>query len=260
MYKKIIIPGLLSLALVAGPTLALAQNNGNEGSTKAAHRVCLPILKQITSKANANSASAAARTRIVIKNHCDAATDYLKAVSRVGVAPLTVTFTATVPANEAAGSTYVVDFGDNSTVAVSATPGTYTLSHTYTQNGSYKAELVATNGSTETVLGKAKVFVGPIAAVKAPVLSKVVAPAYVKAGHQGTWKVGDRVASGSTTFSVAWGDGTASTGNASSTANMGVFTHTYANPGTYTPTFTATNAAGSTSVSYPVIVLAAKVR
>ncbi|OGG51962.1 hypothetical protein A3C18_02070 [Candidatus Kaiserbacteria bacterium RIFCSPHIGHO2_02_FULL_54_11b] len=226
------------------------------------------------------------RTRLIIKNKC-APQDGLQASPRTGVAPLTVTFTAKVPNSGGTGSTYTMDYGDGVQEVVQPLPGCdannplagkcedkRTIQHTYTANGSYKATLThntpggctpeaAAQGclgppASSQVIGVATLIVGPITATEAPVIASISAPSTLRVGQTGTWHVNTRIISGDTTFSVIWGDESVLQqiqAYASSTVqNHATFTHAYANAGTYTPRFTATNPKGSTSAGYPVVI------
>src|SRR3989344_3159274 len=226
------------------------------------------------------------RTRLIIKNKC-APQDGLQASPRTGVAPLTVTFTAKVPNSGGTGSTYTMDYGDGVQEVVQPLPGCdannplagkcedkRTIQHTYTANGSYKATLThntpggctpeaAAQGclgppASHRVIGVATLIVGPITATEAPIIASISAPSTLRVGQTCTWHVNTRIISGDTTFSVIWGDESVLQqiqAYASSTVqNHATFTHAYANAGTYTPRFTATNPKGSTSAGYPVVI------
>ena len=108
------------------------------------------------------------------------------------------------------------------------------------------------------MIGVATLIVGPITATEAPVIASISAPSTLRVGQTGTWHVNTRIISGDTTFSVIWGDESVLQqiqAYASSTVqNHATFTHAYANAGTYTPRFTATNPKGSTSAGYPVVI------
>lgn len=195
------------------------------------------------------------RTRLALRNSCAPADD-LGASPRTGTAPLAVTFTATIP-SDIAGATYAVDFGDGMTAAfTSSTEGTTTLSHTYSADGTYTSRLIqmADTGATSTI-GRAVIFVGSITASKPPVFARLVTPTLLNVGRQGVWKIATALRSGDSDITVAWGDGTVDTVAASTTINGAlIFKHKYSYAGTFSPRFTATNAQGSRSVVYPVVV------
>ncbi|OGG54425.1 hypothetical protein A2764_01885 [Candidatus Kaiserbacteria bacterium RIFCSPHIGHO2_01_FULL_55_79] len=98
----------------------------------------------------------------------------------------------------------------------------------------------------------------------APVINGIDGPASLAVGQQGTWTVHASVANGGNTnlrYSVIWGDDgvldqlNAFAGNTTSALQTsGSFTHAYANAGTYRPTFTVSNSAGSAQTSASVRV------
>ena len=89
---------------------------------------------------------------------------------------------------------------------------------------------------------------------QSPVISGLTAPTQLAVGQQGTWSVNAYdPQNGPLSYSVNWGDsGSCPPGYVCSAATPGfvqsaTFTHTYANAGTYMPTFTVRNAAGLTA-------------
>ncbi len=178
---------------------------------------------------------------------------------RSGAAPLTVTFTTREPIT-ASSTTYSVDFGDGSAaamtkgecIAITAVVGgqggircSYTVSHTYSSNGTYTARLM----KNTCPLG-AQCLVGPLPIASTTItvdssastsLSFTASPTsgvaplsvqFTATAPQGT----------SLGTTVNFGDGTTGTLGfvpvCSSCNAMGTVSHTYANPGTYTATLT----------------------
>ena len=188
-----------------------------------------------------------------------------------GTAPLAVTFNwrGTRPSS--------VDYGDGKTdeftyclsTGVECNPTSGSFSHTYTSAGTYTAKLVKKLISAGTIypaeityetLGTVTITVGNGSTTGAPSISGIDGPTQLAVGQSGSWTVRVNDASGYLSYSVRWGDEATrayANGTISSLpiSSSGTFTHTYANAGLYSPTFTVTNRNGqSASASAGVVV------
>jgi len=93
-----------------------------------------------------------------------------------------------------------------------------------------------------------------------PSISGVDGPTTLRVGQSGTWSVKVKDASGYLSYSVRWGDEVSPFDGTSAmmapwVGNSGTFTHTYANAGTYTPTFTVTNGNGKSATASATVVV-----
>ena len=190
-----------------------------------------------------------------------------------GAAPLSVTFTVT---NNFMNGTapLTVDFGDSGASSdrmLLKYGGVARLSHSYTSPGTYTAKLIETCGDTATcatstwVVGTATITVtGGTTSSGAPSITGIDGPVTIGAGQTGLWTVHASVPNNADTslrYSVIWGDEgvfdqiKAFAGpSASALQASGTFTHAYASSGTFRPTFTVTNDAGSAQTSISVVV------
>ena len=194
-----------------------------------------------------------------------------------GAAPLFVSFTY-APRTDDSGK-YYIEFGDGEGQLMD-TQQIYcirapcispaTASHTYASTGVYTATvsryiaclyteprcLMAEPPPLATVV----ITVGGGSTVGAPSISSVEGPTQLAVGESGSWSVRVNDTSGYLSYSVHWGDegSTPLYGGAADSARLassGMFTHTYARAGTYSPTFTVTNGNGqSASASATVFV------
>ena len=84
-----------------------------------------------------------------------------------------------------------------------------------------------------------------------PVITSVAGPALLNAGGTGTWKVSAYDPDGTyLAYGVTWGDGLdQKQAGQTQSGSLATFQHTYANAGTYTITFTATDSAGASTQS-----------
>ncbi|HTR19131.1 MAG TPA: peptidoglycan-binding protein [Candidatus Paceibacterota bacterium] len=176
-----------------------------------------------------------------------------------GPAPLSVTFT-TGDSITASSTTYSVDFGDGQTgdmakgscVGITAIVGgqggircSYTVSHTYTTNGTYTARLMK-----NTCPPGAECFVGPLPVASAVITvgsSSVSSVSFSASPTSGSAPLSVQFTStapqgsniGST---VSFGDGTSANllvaPVCSSCNELGTVTHVYVSAGTYTATLT----------------------
>ncbi|MDB5259485.1 MAG: hypothetical protein JWO73_693 [Candidatus Taylorbacteria bacterium] len=98
----------------------------------------------------------------------------------------------------------------------------------------------------------------------APVISSIQAPGQLQVAETGTWTIRASDPRSSTlNYSVTWGDeryygvGLSGASNpfSQSFVQSATFSHAYANPGTYTVTFTVTNSAGLTSRSTATVTV-----
>ncbi|WP_295650024.1 PKD domain-containing protein [uncultured Mucilaginibacter sp.] len=158
--------------------------------------------------------------------------------NQAGCAPLTVAFNNT----SVGANVFNYNFGDGTTVAGAASPET--VFHTFTQPGVYNVTLAASNGcSAQTATQTITVVPAPVVKFSIGKLAYCVKDSVVLTNQ--TASVGS--------FSYVWnfGDGT--------TSNQLNPKHSYAAPGTYTVTLTATqNAAGTncgTNTSQTVTIL-----
>ena len=191
-----------------------------------------------------------------------------------GAAPLTGTFSVTRLPSDTNDVYYTVTFGDGAdggAAGFDRTVTTATVQHTYAQNGSYTATMYRRSGcSSWECLGELSqvasftITAGSAAVAGAPSISAISGPASLATSQSGTWTVHASVPNGPNTqlrYSVIWGDEgvldtlNAFAGTAASTLQTsGSFTHLYARAGTYHPTFTVSNDAGSAQASASVVV------
>lgn len=141
-----------------------------------------------------------------------------------GQAPLSVQFTSTGPSGSDIGST--VTFGDGTSGTLAMAPVCYgcalqgSVNHTYTQNGTYTAQLRSSNGN---VIGTATVYVSGTTGQYSPVAN----PTSGAVPFTTTFSIPNYTGS----YQVNFGDGT------SASLVSGSVSHTYYNRGTYTATF-----------------------
>ncbi len=175
----------------------------------------------------------------------------LSATPTSGPAPLSVTFSA-------AGSTgpivsFTLDFGDGSS-PYSGTDITVSISHTYTNPGTYTAVLTVQDaaGRTATDSKTITVLSGTTASLSA-------SPSTVAVGDPVTFTLLATAASGRTL--VSWsmdydGDDTPdATGVVSGTTLNVTVTHTYSAPGTYTAKLTVKDSADYEATAQVVITV-----
>ncbi len=109
-------------------------------------------------------------------------------------------------------------------------------------------------------------FVTPaIPVTGAPVITNITGSSTLDVGDQGTWTIDASDPHNSPlTYSVDWGDTNAFAkmlsvfGGQPAFVQTATFTHVYANPGTYTITFTVQNSAGKKTSSTETVVVTAK--
>jgi PKD repeat protein len=155
------------------------------------------------------------------------------AVPASGSAPLAVTFTAQGTDPDGDSLTYRWDFGDNSADASGRR-----VKHTYTANGTYTATVTADDGNGGTATDTIEIVVGNPAGNQAPTVQIAAdrttgtGPLKVNFSAAGNDPDGDPV-----TLVWDFGGGPAAAGPKA--------THTFATPGTYTVTVTATDPSGA---------------
>ena len=202
-----------------------------------------------------------------------------------GPTPLAVTFTA---GNMNSTGEYSIDFGDGTSGSVWAISQVMcirapcvqppsSMGHTYTSNGTYVAKLIYQPSfycppgamcpqmmPAPKTVGTVTIYVGGGSSTGAPSISGIDGPAALNVGQTGTWTVRASVPNSGNTnlrYSVIWGDEgvigqlNAFAGNVPPAIQAaGSFTHAYGNAGTYKPTFTVSNSAGSAQASASVVV------
>lgn len=166
----------------------------------------------------------------------------------------TVTFTAVIPTG-GSNFTYVWSFGDpnsgsQNSFTQSAAPNVATATHTYAASGTYAVSVVAfqqVNNAYVTGTGTLSLTVGGAGTTTGGTNTNIQVaangPYSGTAGHPisfGGYAYSCGTCPAITTYSWNFGDGTG--------AVAGQYPqHTYTNPGTYTATVTATDAAGGTN-------------
>ncbi len=179
-------------------------------------------------------------------------TESFNASPTSGSVPLTVTFSGVVNSNDAGfcmgGCASTLDFGDGtgSNVNLPATMGgwlNYSVTHTYTQSGGYRATLYQGGaGAGQPTVGTATIIANP--APPPPTISSYTySPPNLLPPTDGSFTFGvefDMPAS-CTGYTLSWGDGSSpavqSDGGSSCTAQsplIKTLNHTYANTGNYT--------------------------
>ena len=215
-------------------------------------------------------------TRARIASVCGGS-QYFSASPTSGAAPLAVTFSTNISGQ--GGQEYTIEYGDGSSAKANycyspldlcQQPGINT--HTYTTAGTFTAILKRVVGVREVqsgdtniyeVVGTVTITVGGTGA-GAPSINGIDAPATLSVGQTGTWTVHASVPNGPNTqlrYSVIWGDEGVydqireyANGGAATLQTSAIFTHTYATAGTYRPTFTVSNDAGSAQTSASIVV------
>ncbi len=200
-----------------------------------------------------------------------------------GQAPLAVVATIVVPARpadtaEICGPITVaaLEWGDGSTTEFPKRLGcsgqsVVVVSHTYAAPGIYTATLspyIACMYSNPRCMvasipiGSVTITVGGSATTQVPSIYGLDVPASLLVGQPGVWVVRASVPNQPQTqlrYSVVWGDelvywGVMAPQQPASIQTSATFTHTYMNPGTYTPVFTVANESGSAQTSASVWV------
>jgi len=173
-------------------------------------------------------------------------------------APAQVPFIISNWQSNSPGTTYVLDFGDGTSMTLShpLNPGLTpdTIYHTYTKSScpsaSFTATLRVSNACAST----------PYTAGNIQIQTKPTASFTPISGCDGqpicftnTTAPGSYGASCSAATNYSWDFGEPASG-ANNTSTSSSPCHTYAGPGTYTVTLTASNPCGPTAISYPVTV------
>jgi PKD repeat protein len=157
----------------------------------------------------------------------------------------TVSFDASI-SNDPDGTirTYAWNFGDGSTGG-----NTSSVTHSFALAGTYQVKLnVTDNAGLKSTITVAVPIIHP------PPSLALTPPTSVTAGTSATIQLSATASSGSiTTIQVNWGDGSP-VQNVPATAISA--THTYANPGNYTITVTATDDSGSTTQKLTTVMVA----
>ncbi len=167
-----------------------------------------------------------------------------------GTTPLTVTFSGTVNSNDAGfcagGCASTLDFGDGSLTSVNlpASVGgwlNYSVSHTYTQTGGFKATLYQGGaGPQQPIVGSATIIVGT-APSTVPTGYSYSPPSITSSGTDSlTFTASFDLPSTCTGYRLSWGDGTPEEiqndgGNGcAQTPALKTFQHTYTATGIFT--------------------------
>jgi len=179
---------------------------------------------------------------------------------------------------------YVVEFGDGSyaqmdkgsCVGVTAIAGgqsgircSFSTSHVYAQSGTYTATLSPSIACLYSnprcmiatqLLGSVTITVTNGSTTGAPSIFGIDGPTQLAVGQSGTWSVHVTDSSGYLSYSVRWGDEALApipygVSASAPIASFGTFTHTYATAGTYSPTFTVTNANGQSVTASATVVV-----
>ena len=169
-----------------------------------------------------------------------------------GTVPLTVTFSGIVNSNDAGfctgGCASTLDFGDGtgSNVNLPATTGgwlNYSVTHTYTQSGGYRATLYQGGaGVAQPTVGTATIIANP-APPPPPISAYTYSPPELLPPTDDSYTFGVRfdLPAACTGYTLSWGDGSSSVvqsdGGSSCTAQaplLKTLNHTYANTGNYT--------------------------
>ncbi|MEK7133972.1 MAG: plastocyanin/azurin family copper-binding protein [Patescibacteria group bacterium] len=171
-----------------------------------------------------------------------------------GNAPLNVTFSGIVNSNDAGfcvgGCASTLDFGDGSLASVNlpASVGgwlNYSVTHTYTQSGGFRATLYQGGaGASQPIVGAVTIIVGSGSSTGSGSGSYSYNPPSITSSGTDplTFTVSFDIPSSCTGYNLSWGDGssnvTQSDGGSScaQTPALKTFTRTYAQSGSYTIT------------------------
>lgn len=161
-------------------------------------------------------------------------------LSEPGCAPWTFTMTNTTTG----ASSYLWDFGD----PLSGSNNTSTLqnpTHIYLASGSYDVTLIATSAG-----GCVDTLVIPAAAVVYPQPTAGISVSSAVISEYAPTAVFSDLSSGGTSCVTYFGDGDSLVG-----CNLGTFSYTYSQPGTYTVTQITTNANGCSDTTYITVIV-----
>src|SRR3989344_124072 len=137
-----------------------------------------------------------------------------------GPVPLTVTFVGTVNSNDAGfclgGCASILDFGDGTSASVNLPAAVggwlnYSVSHTYTQSGGYKATLYQGGaGPAQPSVGTATIIVGAAAPPPPAGAYPYSSPDLSSSGADSlSFSVQFDLPSSCTGYQLSWGDGSA---------------------------------------------------
>ncbi|MDR3661000.1 MAG: PKD domain-containing protein, partial [Mycobacterium sp.] len=177
------------------------------------------------------------------------------ATPSTGQAPLTTTvgFTASDP--HGLPLTYTVNYGDGTAPVVGQDASPYnavSLSHTYAAAGSFTVNVSVTNGNGG--FSQQNLSVNALS----PVLPVTLAPSPTSgpAPLATTYSLTTSDATGQPVhYSIAFGDGTATTGTVTSPYAAVPISHTYATAGTFHAGVTVTDAAGATGTTAATVTV-----
>src|SRR6266699_2744610 len=150
------------------------------------------------------------------------------------------------PADYSTSWTATVDYGDGSGAQPLTLSGTnFSLSHVYTNNGTYTVTVSVTDNQKATGTGTATVTVNNIA----PIVGTITAPSspvLVNTAITASASFTDADVSDTHTASWNWGDGNTTTGTVTESNGSGSVsnTHTYTATGVYLVTLTVTDNTG----------------
>lgn len=172
------------------------------------------------------------------------AVDELSATPVSGNAPLTVAFRGTINANGAcSANTYLIDFGDGQTVALTPSgcaPSLFTATHIYSSGGTFNAKLVRNAGNVVVANLTVTVAGGNTGGGGGTGYGSFFSVTPGSSGDVYAVSAEFEIPSSCTAYQLNWGDGSAPVTQSQGTCSNGIvskeFQHTYANAGTYTLT------------------------
>lgn len=176
-----------------------------------------------------------------------AALDSVSGSPTSGEAPLSVAFTGTINgAQSCTGGTYTLLFGDDQSVPLpfdssSCAPRSFSVSHQYSESGTYDARLLRG--------GSSGVAVGSAVRITVSAKSSGFGPMTITPNlNSNALAVRAEFMGGCATYTLNWGDGTSVQSGSCGTGQMTV-DHTYALAGSYTITLTRGSQVDTAAIS-----------
>lgn len=289
--KKFIVVSALALAVVSAPLVGLAhfeskENGNNAKIVKVEQRANLKINKEIRKEnkqkeKDERKDAKKSSNRVSFWSRMFGGWFGLRAKAAINTSPKPSIFgiksptvlkvgeegTWTVKAYDPQNGPleYAVDWGDDSLtplaakMSTSAFVQTSTFTHAYAKPGKYTVKFTVTNEAGFKTTSNVTVHVVESPRKRAPVIISLDGDTSIEAGDTETVTVHAYDPKNSPlSYSVDWGDSMAITALSTSMpvyVQSATFTHVYANPGTYTATFTVENEAGlKTSSSMNIVV------